>query len=628
MKAVIYMSVFIVFVELWMIERIITIVLFDSEPRTTRWIITHLRSYVILLSAAVFMLVHATRYLKGKRLSHSTNLIILAVYSAICIYFGMYVSYLDYIKGEQILSFITMILFSCCLLVWRPIISFIVLSATFLLFYHICSNEVPATVATNINLFTTWMACLMISISMYHQRMSEARKDAKLEKANNELHITNEKLEESNSHLERVSRRDELTGIANMRQFGKTAKLMLKEAFEKGQDLYFLYYDIEHFKTYNEQYGFEEGNNLLRDIASELSVLYEGSAYARYSDDHFIVLTSETDAHEKTEALANSLHEHQGEAFLDLKVGAYKAEEGVGVSISIDHARFACNSIKMNAEKHFCIYDNSLYEKQKRKQYIINHLDFAIENEYIEVFYQPVIWTKNKKVCGLEALSRWRDPEYGLLPPGEFIETLEDVCMIHKLDKYVVERVCKDYNEAKKSGKKLLPISLNFSQLDFNLCDMVDYVIDTAKKYNVPKEYLEIEITESALSKEHELLKDAMQRFREKGFNIWLDDFGSGYSSLNVLKDFDFDVLKIDMLFLDNFEENANTKPIINIIINLCKRLNIRSLTEGVETEEEFEFLKEIGCERVQGYYFSKPVPKSELESLIESNKLILSDEL
>ena len=259
--------------------------------------------------------------------------------------------------------------------------------------------------------------------------------------------------------------------------------------------------------------------------------------------------------------------------------------------------------------------------------YIVMHIDSAIEIGDILVYYQPVVSTKSGKICGLEALARWLDPTYGLLPPGAFIEVLEEYRQIHKLDRYIVERVCRDYRAAAEHSLPFAPVSLNFSRLDFELCDIVGHLTDMTARFRVPHHFLDIEITESALSDEKSFLPGAIQTLRAKGYHVWLDDFGSGYSSLNVLKDYQFDVLKIDMKFLSGFDSNEKTMPILNNIIALTKQLKMISLTEGVETQEQFRFLQSIGCDRAQGYLFGKPQPLEELRARIDKGEIAVQPE-
>lgn len=254
----------------------------------------------------------------------------------------------------------------------------------------------------------------------------------------------------------------------------------------------------------------------------------------------------------------------------------------------------------------------------QKKQYIINNFDDAIKNEYIKVFYQPLIDANTGKICGLEALSRWDDPKYGFLPPADFIETLEEYHQIHRLDMYVVDRVCRDIIEVKNTRRKLIPISLNFSRMDFDSLNLAEEVGSCLEKYGIDKSAIHIEITESTLSEDDDKLKEELKSFRSQGYALWLDDFGSGYSGLNVLKEYDFDLIKIDMKFLSNFEGNQKARTILQNVIKLAKDLGMQTLTEGVETNEACDFLRENGCEKLQGYLFGKPMSKIEFQVKID----------
>lgn len=609
MRAIRYMCAFVIFVETWMILRIVRMTLFGGEVRSAEWIVVHLRLYITLLVSSIAMLWYALTYDRRKSVrSHGLTLAWKAGYTIICIIFGMYVSYLDYVKGEQIMSFITMVLFMACLLVWTPDISLILLSASFGIFYYACDKAVPATVATDVNMFTTWVAMVMISLGNYRQRLSEAIKD---------------------KGLEDISNHDDTTHIANMHHFREHAKKLLKSAAEEGRELVFIYFDIMNFKTYNERYGFSGGNELLTRMAEAIVESFPEGEAARLADDHFVVLADVDKPEKKIDLLQEKLFAYQGDVFLRLKAGIYRTNgfnreinDIEDINILCDRARFAVMSIKGQSDKLYCLYDEKLHESQRRRHYIVSQIDRAVKDGRIKVYYQPIIEAVTGRVCALEALARWNDPELGMLSPAEFIDTLEEYRQIHKLDACIIELVCRDYRDGIDHGRTLLPVSINLSRLDFELCDVAKLIGDLTDTYNVPRRHLEIEITESALSKNAEALDKAMNNLRISRHNLWLDDFGAGYSSFNVLKDYSFDVLKIDMKFLDDFGRNDRFEPILKSIINLCGELKMISLAEGVETQEEFDFLKENGCDRMQGYLFSKPVPLDELLKLFETGKL------
>ena len=241
----------------------------------------------------------------------------------------------------------------------------------------------------------------------------------------------------------------------------------------------------------------------------------------------------------------------------------------------------------------------------------------AIDNHEIQVFYQPVIRVLSRQLCSFEALARWIDPEIGMIYPDEFIPVLEKEQAIHLLDAAVLRQVCVRIRSSVTNGEIPIPVSVNLSRLDFTLCDIFSVTDQIVSEYHIPHEFIYFEITESVMAEEQEFLKGIVNRFRAAGYQIWMDDFGSAYSSLNALKELNFDEIKLDMRFLRPF--TVRSKRIATSVVEMAKRIFIHTLVEGVETEEHFYFLRNIGCEKVQGYYFGKPMPYEEaLENLRE----------
>ena len=241
--------------------------------------------------------------------------------------------------------------------------------------------------------------------------------------------------------------------------------------------------------------------------------------------------------------------------------------------------------------------------------HVVTHIDEAIANGWIVPHYQPVIRTLTGKLCGFEALARWEDPKYGILSPAVFIPALEEAKIIHLLDCCMVRRVCQHFRDCENNGEPLVPVSFNLSRLDFDLCDIFSEVESAAHEYRVPRHMLNIEITESVFGSDSAYMTSMMDVFHNAGYQVWMDDFGSGYSTLNVLKDFDFDELKIDMEFLNRFGEKS--KIILSSVVDMAKRLGVQTLAEGVETAEHRDYLRTIGCEKMQGYFFGRPSPYS-----------------
>lgn len=330
----------------------------------------------------------------------------------------------------------------------------------------------------------------------------------------------------------------------------------------------------------------------------------------RQGDDHFVVFAPLEGAKEKIELINKEVEQYD----LDIHPGVISGGNVVidlneDPHLSIEKARFAADQIKHKIGKCFILYDEEMHNKYSLMQYIVHHVDEAVEKGYIKPFYQPVVYSKDQTLCGFEALTRWIDPEHGFMNPGMFISVLEDSQLVYKIDFAMLELVCKDLRMRIDNKLPVLPVSINFSRVDFLVTDVESRINDIIDKYEIPKDYIHIEITESALNSESESLKDALNSIKKNGLALWLDDFGSGYSSFNALKDYDFDVMKLDLEFLKGFDKNEKSRPLIKSVVDMAHLIGMRTLCEGVETKEQAEFLKEIGCLRLQGYLFGKPEP-------------------
>ena len=257
-------------------------------------------------------------------------------------------------------------------------------------------------------------------------------------------------------------------------------------------------------------------------------------------------------------------------------------------------------------------------------EYVITHIDEAIEKEWIKVYYQPVVRSLTGQLCSAESLARWIDNEVGFIPPDKFVGALEEKKLIHKLDCFIVDRVCRDIHDHLSNDLPTVPVSINMSRLDFIMCDMLKVLEDAVEKYDIPRDYLHVEITESMIVQDEDLMIDIITKFRTRGYEIWMDDFGSGYSSLTLLKDYEFDLLKMDMRFLSSMNEKAKT--LVRYTTGMAKRIGIKTLCEGVETVEQIEFLKSIGCGKLQGYYYSKPLPLEEMLETIDKKGITIEE--
>ncbi|MCR5307147.1 MAG: GGDEF and EAL domain-containing protein [Oscillospiraceae bacterium] len=428
--------------------------------------------------------------------------------------------------------------------------------------------------------------------------------------------------------LSRNQETDELTGLFNMSFFYYQIQMKLAQPESWRQELAFVYFDIPNFKLYNERHGFKLGDELLCDFARAIRTCFPGATAARFSDDRFFVCAagSREEIIEKVENVYRKmLFTDDVSKKVRIKAGIYFQDgKWAEVGLACDHARLACNSIKRRHDVNYCIYDDMLREDLKKQQYVVDHIEEAIERGYIHVYYQPVIRVKTGEICGFEALVRWIDPQLGKLAPGDFIKTLEQFHLIHLIDQYVIRQVCIDHRRIVDAGEPIVPVSVNISRLDFDLCDIFGYVQQMCLQYDIPKHMVDLEITESAINDNVGYIKSECERMRNLGFHIWLDDFGSGYSSLNTIAEYDFDVLKLDQVFLHSYDYNDKTAALMKYIIKGACGMGISTLCEGVENAAHLALLKQINCERAQGNFFGRPLPLDEARAFTAKKGLKL----
>ena len=404
--------------------------------------------------------------------------------------------------------------------------------------------------------------------------------------------------------------RCQVTGLPNMMQFMRHVSVLMQEGAAGA--LTFLYFDIENFKSFNQRYGFPQGNQFLRHMADLLRETFDGDLLARFNDDHFAVATQRDNIADCIRYIHEHIRGYELGLAMEVKAGIYRPGADVrDVALIMDRAKIACNSIKKTYDLTWAEFDPAMEEDINFRSYIIRSFHEAMEQGYIEVFYQPEIRVMTREICGFEALARWRDPIHGMISPGVFVPVLEDAHLSPQLDLYIIEQVCKDFLLTRRNipGWEPLRVSVNISRADFRLMDVLQAIEDIRLRYDVERTMLNIEVTEGALNEDEAFLQSEIARIRAAGYEVWMDDFGSGYSSLNNIKEYVFDVLKIDMAFLRSFETNPKSRVVLRSIVNMAKEIGMHTLAEGVETEEQFAFLREIGCEKVQGYLFSPPMP-------------------
>ncbi len=437
-----------------------------------------------------------------------------------------------------------------------------------------------------------------------------------------------EALDAASLRERRSSNADPLTGLPSMTYFSVHAKALLESPALADSAFHLVYFNIENMKAYNERFGMAAGDDLIVFTAREIESAFEHALVTRVGDDRFALITYDGDPIAGIERVYEGVRAHNNESNTVIRAGVYEYERGVQVSTACDLAKLACDHIKGRHNVYHYVYDESLHEKRERTQFILDRFEDALENDGIQAYYQPIIRSTSGRISEFEALARWIDPIDGFISPADFIPVLEEYRLVHLLDLRIIEVVCRDMRALSSEGLQPLPANVNLSRYDMELCDIVEETAKIMRRYGIAPDMVNIEITESAFSENTALLEDCIKRFHDLGMQVWMDDFGSGYSSLNVLKAFDFDVVKFDMFFLRYRDEASRirTRMMIPHLVSMAKELGVQTLAEGVETEGQYEFLRSVGCEKVQGFAFDKPSPVQSVRDRLVSGELLVEE--
>lgn len=412
---------------------------------------------------------------------------------------------------------------------------------------------------------------------------------------------------------------DELTGIYNKQAFYAKTKEMLLDNPDKKFDL--LRINIERFKVLNDLFGESTGDKLLRYIGKflkeiNLPLCVSGRLYA----DNFVVCyeAGKGDSRRMINTLQMVADSFAINNRTILSFGLYRIDDKtLPVSVMCDRANMALWKAKGNFKNPYCEYDEKMRQQVLKEQKIINAMEMAIQNKEFTLYLQPKYDIEKGTIIGAEALVRWISLENGFISPGDFIPVFENNGFVYEVDKFIWEESCRYLRKWLDEGREVHPISVNVSRIDLYDPKLVQHLVNLREKYQLPSQYLELEITESAYTEDPEQIITITRQLREAGFVILMDDFGTGYSSLNMLKDIQIDVLKLDMGFLKSSDYSAKGGNILTAILKMAESLKMQTIAEGVETKEQVEFLKSIGCKYVQGFYYSKPLPVDEFEKLI-----------
>ena len=415
---------------------------------------------------------------------------------------------------------------------------------------------------------------------------------------------------------------DYLTGLPNMSYFFELARERRRSFCESGKTAALLYMDLCGMKYFNRKYSFAEGDNLLRSFADILKLYFGNENCSRFGSDHFCVITDAEGLEDTLTEIFTEFRAADSDKSLPVRVGIYLDRKGVDdISTECDRAKYACDTMRSTYVSSFRYFSDEMHAKNESRQYFIDNLDKAIREGWIEVYYQPIIRSANGTVCDEEALVRWKDPVRGMMMPSQFIPVLEEANLIYMLDLFVTEQVLEKMKKQAEAGLFVVSESVNLSRADFTACDIVEEMRRRVDAAGFSRDKINIEVTESVIGSDFEFMKSQIERFRSLGFRVWMDDFGSGYSTLDVLQSIRFDLIKFDMRFMKEFDTSEKSRIMLTELIRMAISLGVDTVCEGVETKEQADFLREIGCTMMQGYYFCRPIP---FEKILERYQKVI----
>ncbi len=425
-------------------------------------------------------------------------------------------------------------------------------------------------------------------------------------------------LESNISTHARAYELNQLTGLPTMPYFVARSEELLSTVIDLDLTPVVGYVNIDDFREFNDVFGYAKGDQLICLTADLLRKALPQRHVAYITGSQFAVMCYRAEVKPAMRLVNAGLLTHDPNHPVHMRAGFAEYFEGASVISLLDKAKLAHKNVNDNQGECYRYYDATLDQEIRFRKYLISHIDSAIDRGWLKVHYQPIVRAEDGVVCNLEALSRWNDPVYGLLPPAQFISTLESEHIIYKLSLNVVRQVMRDLRHLSDLNLPLVPVSVNLSRNDFSECDMVEAITRIVDNAGMPHNLLCIEITESAFVEKQELLKHEVDRFRSRGFNVWMDDFGSEYSTLNLLQELNFDLIKIDMQFMKNWTPTSQNAIIVAHIIDMCNQMGLTTLVEGVEEPEQHEALYKMGSDKLQGYLFSPPRPISDIINIAE----------
>ena len=420
----------------------------------------------------------------------------------------------------------------------------------------------------------------------------------------------------------RHTEKDVLTGLYTKAFFFEYIRQMEKDSTLGDMDVVVL--NIEHFHLVNEMHGRETGDSVLRRTGKMLTEFFSGefSIACRPDADTFYLYCTHRESYEDAlSALENELKKISCIQHIRFRIGLYQSvDKSQEIENCFDRAKLACDSIRGDYTRQIALYNSYVHEEDIYNERLIGDIDEAVKNKDLIVFYQPKydIQGETYRLRSAEALVRWNHPELGMISPGRFIPLFENNGLIQKVDRFVWEEAAAQIKSWKENYGVSIPVSVNVSRIDIYDPELESYLMSILDKNGLTTDDIMLEITESAYSENADAMIQVVNKLRDRGFKIEMDDFGSGYSSLNMLTTIPIDVLKMDMIFIRNMYKNEKSLKLVELVIEIAEFLGVPVIAEGVEDESQVLTLKEMGCDIIQGYYFSKPVPPEDFEQFIK----------
>ena len=410
---------------------------------------------------------------------------------------------------------------------------------------------------------------------------------------------------------------DAATGLLSKEAFFDEAAAYLRHS--GARDVSIVCFDVDHFKLFNDLHGLDCGDELLRYLGRALALRFSpdgAQPLARLAADTFALCATGIRPERVERILVDISSECPNGIDAIVRAGVYRIEDPASpVSIMCDRAVIALRTVKGSYFDRVALYDPGMREALVLEREVVAGIESALREDRIELFLQPKCNIRTGKIVGAEALARWRHPERGIVAPGEFIPLIERNGLVCSLDLRVWEKTAAWIRGLIDEGVQPVPVSVNVSRADIYLVDVAAELHALVERYGIEPSLIEVEITESAYSERPDRIVAAFDELAERGFTVLMDDFGSGYSSLNMLKDINVDVLKIDMRFLDR--DDRRSKDIMESVIRMARWLDLPVIAEGVETREQVNFLLDVGCSYAQGYYYARPMEAAAFEALL-----------